>query len=54
MVIGLVVVMANCSGCGLVMGVVVWITEPYGALAARHADRRPKAATSEAGTRRIS
>jgi hypothetical protein len=32
MVIGLVVVMANCSGCGLVMGVVVWITEPYGAL----------------------
>jgi hypothetical protein len=29
--------MANCSGCGLVMGVVVWITEPYGALGPRSA-----------------
>jgi len=33
MVIGLVVVMPDICGCGLVMGVVVWITKPYGALA---------------------
>ena len=32
MVIGLVVVMPSICGCGLVMGVVVWITEPYGAI----------------------
>ena len=32
MVIGLVVVMPDICGCGLDMGVVVWITKPYGAL----------------------
>jgi hypothetical protein len=32
MVIGLVVVMPDICGCGLDIGVVVWITKPYGAL----------------------